>query len=568
MSISATGTAVVLPQTSSSTAAGSRGQLATTGSTVAAAARPRNCSALRSCRAAPTSAVTTDLFAARGTVKKVGSTYGDLVTSITRTADGLVSDIVYGDVAQTTTTSDFDARRRLRDVQTYRGPPSIWSSAPANYTPVPAPNGPPSTFQLVLQDQQLSYDVVGNPIEIDDNRTAEEWPAGSKPVTQKIQYDDLYRATRIDYQAAGGTDAWTSPFAAELAGETDPRRAVPGAHVAFDSRPLYQTFSYDWLGNAQSSDDDAHGFYDRSLGTITNDTAGGHPYQLKSANNKSGPATTRNGQVDVAYDAMGNISRINLERNGPCLPAGSPCSSRWDLQYDEVGRLSRIFRADMPTASLPPIGSDGGAMVRRDLRFLYDESDERIVKSSTDTSGVSTSTLYPYETLEVRGTAIDTSRLEPGTLTTSASPPDNEVPYLVAHGVRLARVVYEEAPKGEPRVGTTGAASLHVLFELGDHLGSTDIVIDKATSELVEASTYQGYGAKESDYRPERWKGYRDDYGFTGKEEDAEFGIVYFGQRFYSPFLNRWITADPLAMHAPGKADLNLYAYVHGSDSG
>jgi RHS repeat-associated protein len=508
------------------------------------------------------SAVTTE-YSNRGTVKKVGSSYGDLVTDITRTADGLVTRIVYGDAAATATDSDYDARRRLRNVQTYRGPPNIWNT-PTNYTPVPAPNGAPSTFQLVLQDQQLTYDVVGNPTEIQDFRTSAEWPAGSKPVTKKIQYDDLYRATRIDYQAAGGTDAWTSPFAAELAGETDPRRVVPGAHVAFDSRPLYQTFSYDWLGNTQSSDDDAHGFYDRSLGTITNDVAGGHPYQLKSANNKSGPATTRNGQVDVAYDAMGNISRINLERNGPCLPAGSPCSSRWDLQYDEVGRLSRIFRADMPTASLPPIGSDGGVMVRRDLRFLYDESDERIVKSSTDTSGVSTSTLYPYETLEVRGTAIDPSFFAQGYAETALTA-DNEVPYLVAHGVRLARVHDEEAAKGEPRLGTTGAASLHVLLELGDQLGSTDIVIDKATSELVEASTYQGYGAKESDYRPERWKGYRDDYGFTGKEEDAEFGTVYFGKRFYSPFLNRWITADPLAVHGPGQADLNLYAYVNGT---
>ena len=507
------------------------------------------------------SAVTTE-YSKRGTVKKVGSTYGDLVTDITRTADSLVTRIVYGDAAATATDSDYDARRRLRNVQTYRGPPNIWNT-PTNYTPVPAPNGAPSTFQLVLQDQQLTYDVVGNPTEIHDYRTPEEWPSGSKPVTKKIQYDDLYRATRIDYQAAGGSDAWTSPFAAELAGQTDPRRAVPAAHVAFDSRALYQTFGYDWLGNTQSSDDDAHGFYDRSLGTITNDVAGGHPYQLKSANNKSGPATTRNGQVDVAYDAMGNISRINLERNGPCLPAGSPCSSRWDLQYDEVGRLSRIFRADMPTASLPPIGSDGGAMVRRDLRFLYDESDERIVKSSTDTSGVSTSTLYPYETLEVRGTAIDTSFYAQGYADTSLTA-DNEVPYLVAHGVRLARVHYEEAAKGEPRFGTTGAAQQHVLFELGDQLGSTDIVIDKATSELVEASTYQGYGAKESDYRPERWKGYRDDYGFTGKEEDAEFGIVYFGKRFYSPFLNRWLTPDPLAVHAAGSADLNLYAYVHG----
>ena len=40
--------------------------------------------------------------------------------------------------------------------------------------------------------------------------------------------------------------------------------------------------------------------------------------------------------------------------------------------------------------------------------------------------------------------------------------------------------------------------------------------------------------------------------------------MIYFGARYLNPQLGRWISADPLAVHAPGKADLNLYAYVHG----
>jgi hypothetical protein len=40
--------------------------------------------------------------------------------------------------------------------------------------------------------------------------------------------------------------------------------------------------------------------------------------------------------------------------------------------------------------------------------------------------------------------------------------------------------------------------------------------------------------------------------------------VVYFGKRFYAPMLQRWISADPLAVHVPGEADLNLYAYVSG----
>jgi len=51
---------------------------------------------------------------------------------------------------------------------------------------------------------------------------------------------------------------------------------------------------------------------------------------------------------------------------------------------------------------------------------------------------------------------------------------------------------------------------------------------------------------------------------FIGKEEDVEVGLQYLGKRFLSPYLGRWISADPLAVHVPGSADLNLYAYVHG----
>jgi RHS repeat-associated protein len=73
----------------------------------------------------------------------------------------------------------------------------------------------------------------------------------------------------------------------------------------------------------------------------------------------------------------------------------------------------------------------------------------------------------------------------------------------------------------------------------------------------------QAYGGAESDYRPGRWKEFREDYRFTGKEEDVEVGLQYFGARFYAPLLQRWISPDPLTIHGLG-GDLNLYAYVRG----
>ncbi|NOU26338.1 MAG: RHS repeat-associated core domain-containing protein [Polyangiaceae bacterium] len=90
------------------------------------------------------------------------------------------------------------------------------------------------------------------------------------------------------------------------------------------------------------------------------------------------------------------------------------------------------------------------------------------------------------------------------------------------------------------------------------------MIVDKASGELVENRTYRPYGDEEQDYRTARWQNLREDYGFTGKESDVEVGLIYFGKRFLVPSLGRWLNPDPLALHAPGKADLNLYAYVRG----
>ena len=163
--------------------------------------------------------------------------------------------------------------------------------------------------------------------------------------------------------------------------------------------------------------------------------------------------------------------------------------------------------------------------------------------------------VFPYPSLELRRAEYDTVE-SPEDFEQTAQ---TEVAYLFAHGVRLARLHYDD--NGAPEVG---GAKLHVLFELGDHLGSSSKVLDKATSELVEASSYMGYGQADSDYRPARWKSFREDYRFTGKEEDSEVGLTYFGKRFLSSALGRWASADPLAVHGMG-ADLNVHGYVSGS---
>lgn len=488
------------------------------------------------------SVVTTE-YSKRGTVKSVGGSYGALVSSVARDADGLIEQLTYGDEAQTTSTFEYDVRRRLVSVLTERGPPTLWSSPPPAYSPAPNPSAGPSVFQSVLENTSFAYDIVDNPITITDGRSASQWPASFKPSTRELKYDDLYRLKQIDYLS--GDDDWTSPYAAENADPTG--RTEPSPHVSFTKRVQHQTFAYDALGNTTATDDDTHGFYDRSLGTITNGTATADPYQLKQAAHTTGGL--RDGSLSAAYDDAGQLTSLAVQRGGPCLPAGAVCSQRFAYEWDEVGNLARARRWDLPSpgAATDPMPS---GTPDAELRYTY-AGGERVLKTAVDGSGSERHTVYIFGSLELRRAAFEDGEYE----RTSAT----MAPYLRASGVRLARLYYSEED-----IPTLSSGHLHVLLELADHLGSSSFVIDKATSELVEATRYEAYGATESDYRPERWKGYREDHRFTGKEEDIEVGLTYFGARYYSPALNRWTSADPLAVHAPGEADLNLYAYVHG----
>jgi RHS repeat-associated protein len=104
-----------------------------------------------------------------------------------------------------------------------------------------------------------------------------------------------------------------------------------------------------------------------------------------------------------------------------------------------------------------------------------------------------------------------------------------------------------------------------VSYYFSDHLKTTDIVTDA-----------QGNIKNESDFYP--WGGElqflandSNHYKFTGKERDSETGLDYFGARYYSNGLGRFISADWSATPIPvpyadfsDPQSLNLYGYVRG----
>ena len=79
---------------------------------------------------------------------------------------------------------------------------------------------------------------------------------------------------------------------------------------------------------------------------------------------------------------------------------------------------------------------------------------------------------------------------------------------------------------------------------LGNHLGSSNVLVDEYGT-LVNFEEYYPFG--ETSFGSYAKKRYR----FCGKEKDDESGMYYYGARYYSPWLCRFISVDPLAAKYP-----------------
>ncbi|MCO8312372.1 RHS repeat domain-containing protein [Pseudomonas mandelii] len=101
-----------------------------------------------------------------------------------------------------------------------------------------------------------------------------------------------------------------------------------------------------------------------------------------------------------------------------------------------------------------------------------------------------------------------------------------------------------------------GIASDQLRYSLEDHLGSCVTELDQQ-AQLISHEGYYPFGATawmvarsaiEVSYKFIR---------YSGKEMDVS-GLYYYGARYYAPWLQRWISADPA-----GDVDgLNLYGFV------
>ena len=102
--------------------------------------------------------------------------------------------------------------------------------------------------------------------------------------------------------------------------------------------------------------------------------------------------------------------------------------------------------------------------------------------------------------------------------------------------------------------GTTQAME-RVTYYHNDALGSPVAATD-ATGTLLWREEYTPYGErlkKEASSKDTLW--------YTGKQEEATFGINYFGARWYDPQIGRFMGVDPVGFDPDNIHSFSKYAY-------
>ncbi|WP_426746864.1 polymorphic toxin-type HINT domain-containing protein [Myxococcus faecalis] len=251
----------------------------------------------------------------------------------------------------------------------------------------------------------------------------------------------------------------------------------------------------------------------------------------------------RRSVLEYRYDDLGNLlERRVLEGSGTATtgiytgagagPHAVKQTQAGSYTYDASGnQVSGPGRAVSYTAFALPRQITGPG---REVSFKYDGGQSRVLKRSS-IGGVTTYVGSLYEKRQQGGQA-------------------QHIFHVTGGGRPVAQVHWAD-----------GGAD-QTLYLLGDHLGSTERVVDALGNVLdgermkfepfgdgrlphalpVAASVATGMVKK----------------GFTGHEDDDEFGLVNMGGRIYDPETARFLTPDPFIQFPQDGQSYNRYAYT------
>jgi RHS repeat-associated protein len=258
---------------------------------------------------------------------------------------------------------------------------------------------------------------------------------------------------------------------------------------------------------------------------------------------------TRSYTERYRYDAVGNMEQLqhqlnsggftrnfSLVANTNQLDTLQIGANTYQYQYDSNGNLiqenaSRFFEWDHSDRLRSFHTQAGNKEPSIYTHYLYDAAGQRIKKITRKSGTNMNSTVYIDDMFEHH-------REQSGGTTR------NNNHFHIMDDEK--RIVIRRI--GNPFPGDTGPS---VQYHLGDHLGSSHLVVDE-TGAWTNREDFTPFG--ETSFGSFAKKRYR----FTGKERDEESGLYYHEVRYYAPWLGRWTNTDPAGL-VDGP---NLYRYA------
>ena len=242
------------------------------------------------------------------------------------------------------------------------------------------------------------------------------------------------------------------------------------------------------------------------------------------------------------YDALGGLRRLDhgggpggFSRRFTVDPASNRLQrlrvgqDRYDYTFDTTGNMtsetsSRHFDWSHANRMVAFRTQTGSAEPSVHVHYLYDAAGQRVKKLVRKQGGLIEATHYLG--------GFEHHRWGP-----VSNPAQNNRVHV---GDDLRRVASVRLGPAHPDDRNPA-----VQFQLGDHLASTNVVIDD-TGTRTRREEYTPYG--ETSFGSFARKRYR----FTGQERDEESGLAYHGARYLQPTLGRFTSVDPAHESYPG----------------
>jgi RHS repeat-associated protein len=356
-------------------------------------------------------------------------------------------------------------------------------------------------------------------------------PSGAECYEQDYWGSEFIRSNsfnnRLQPATIGAVGSTASPAPAQCA-------AMPSYYPSNLTQPLNLTYNYFTGHNNGNVQSIANTLWDASTRS--------QQFTYDSLNRLASASTTSTYSTDPAdcwgenygYDAWGNllsISPMTGSYQGCTQESGSSVSVTNQNQisgygYDTAGNLISV-----PSEGTYSYDAENHLISAAGVTYSYDGDGKRVMKSN--------GTIYWYGLNSFPLTLTDLSN-------------NTEYTYYFLNGQRIARIL----PNND------------LDWYFSDALGNVRYLWD--STGAAQQSDYYPFGGErilQSSISDPRYK-------FTGKERDAESGNDYFGARFYSSFMGRWLSPDwsddpdpvPYADFDDPQS-LNLYSYVRNGPS-